>query len=92
MDKKNSITLKSFFSLNQDDHIDWLIEHEEFEKAMAVAKDSERLLKKHNYLAVGKRYLDHLLKQRRYEAAGALCSKLLSRDKKAWEEQVFRWV
>jgi hypothetical protein len=50
----------------------------------------ERELKKHSYLAVGKRYLDHLLRMRRYEAAGALCSKLLAKDKKAWEEQVFR--
>jgi hypothetical protein len=58
---------------------------------MQVAKANERLLKKHSYLAVGKRYLDSLLKQRRYEAAGALCSKLLNKDKKAWEEQVFRW-
>ena len=58
---------------------------------MAVAKANERVVKKHNYLAVGKRYLDHLLKQRRYEAAGSLCTKILTRDKKAWEEQVFRW-
>jgi hypothetical protein len=50
----------------------------------------ERELKKHSYLALGKRYLDHLLRMRRYEAAGALCSKLLAKDKKAWEEQVFR--
>jgi hypothetical protein len=66
------------------------VEHEEFEKALEVAKSRERELKKHSYLALGKRYLDHLLRMRRYEAAGALCSKLLAKDKKAWEEQVFR--
>jgi hypothetical protein len=29
-------------SSQQDDHIDWLVEHEEFEKALELAKSKER--------------------------------------------------
>ncbi|XP_049953703.1 vacuolar protein sorting-associated protein 41 homolog isoform X1 [Schistocerca serialis cubense] len=76
-----------------DDRIQWLIEHGKYEAAMeAVIQFEGRDLKKHDLLNVGRAYLDHLLSVQRYQEAAELCVKILGRDKRLWEEEVFKFV
>jgi len=77
---------------DEDDHVEWLLQHQKFEECLTLCKEKARLLKKHSYTRVGRRYLEHLLHQEEYRQAGQLCTTLLARDKKRWEEQVFRFA
>jgi len=75
-----------------DDHVDWLIAHEEFELALEETRSQEKLLKRHNFLGVGKKYLDFLLKEEKFDEAGRLCTKILGKDKKLWQEELFKFA
>ena len=37
---------------DEDDHIDWLLEHQSFGAALDFAEDKARLLRRHNVLKV----------------------------------------
>jgi hypothetical protein len=66
-----------------DDHVKWLLQHGFHEKALAVVEEGKartELLEE-----VGSRYLDHLLLERQYAQAAALCPKLLHGSAPAWE-------
>ena len=41
---------------------------------------------------MGRQYLDHLLASRDFSAAGQLCPAILGRDKKLWQEEVFKFA
>lgn len=71
-----------------DDRIDWLLSHGKFEQALEAVTTNGKDCKKHTLLYVGRTYLDHLLKYKRYDEAGKLCLKILGRNKKLWEEEV----
>jgi len=77
---------------DQDDHVDWLLEHQRFQDALKVTQEKSRYLKRHTCQEVGRKYLDHLLGAKEFRRAGQLCSTLLNKDKKRWEEQVFRFA
>uniref|UniRef100_A0A1B6C2S4 RING-type domain-containing protein n=1 Tax=Clastoptera arizonana TaxID=38151 RepID=A0A1B6C2S4_9HEMI len=74
-----------------DDKISWMIEHEKFDLAME-AVTSTRLLKNHSLLTVGQAYLEHLFRTGEYEEAGKLCPQILGKDKRLWEEEVFKFA
>lgn len=72
-----------------DDRIEWLLSHGKFEQALeAVTLDNGKDCKKYTFVYVGRIYLDHLLACGKYDEAGKLCSKILGKDKKLWEEEV----
>ncbi|PSN43945.1 hypothetical protein C0J52_03761 [Blattella germanica] len=76
-----------------DDRVQWLIMHSKFEAAMqAVTQFEGRDLKRHTLLQVGRAYLDHLLFEEKFDQAGQLCLKILGKDKRLWEEEVFKFA
>ena len=76
---------------DEDDHVDWLVQHQRFQEALALTQEKEKYLKKHSFQEVGGKYLEHLLGEKEFKLAGELCTSLLAKDKRRWEEQVFRW-
>ena len=77
---------------DQDDHIEWLLDHKEFELALEQSLKQQKFLKKFNYLGVGRKYLDFLLKSEQFNEAGVLCTKILGRDRKLWQEDILKFV
>ncbi|XP_046741986.1 vacuolar protein sorting-associated protein 41 homolog isoform X1 [Diprion similis] len=76
-----------------DDRIEWLLTHGKFELALeTVTANGGKDCKKHSLIYVGRVYLDHLLAHRKYNEAGKLCLKVLERDKKLWEEEVYKFA
>jgi len=75
---------------DEDDHVDWLVQHQRFQEALALTQEKEKYLKKHSFQEVGGRYLEHLLREKEFKLAGELCTSILAKDKRRWEEQVFR--
>jgi hypothetical protein len=70
--------------------VKWLLQHGFHEKALAVVEEGKartELLEE-----VGSRYLDHLLLERQYAQAAALCPKLLHGSAPAWERWVFHFA
>ena len=57
----------------QDDHVTWLLEHQQYEEALQVVKNNKNL-RKHSVLSVGRLYLKQLLSveshHSQYEKAG----------------------
>lgn len=76
---------------DQDDHLDWLLQHQQYEEALQVALSS-RDLKRHTLLGVGKKYLEQLEEQHRFERAAEVCLSVFGADARLWEEQVFRFA
>eukprot|EP00092_Neocalanus_flemingeri_P033946 GFUD01036912.1.p1 GENE.GFUD01036912.1~~GFUD01036912.1.p1 ORF type:complete len:874 (+),score=241.55 GFUD01036912.1:57-2678(+) len=77
---------------DQDDHIEWLLDHKEFEVALEQSLKQQKYLKKYSYLGIGRKYLDFLLKSEQFNEAGVLCTKILGRDKKLWQEEIFKFA
>ncbi|XP_043265126.1 vacuolar protein sorting-associated protein 41 homolog isoform X2 [Colletes gigas] len=76
-----------------DDRIEWLLGHGKFEQALeAVIINNGKDCKRHNLVNVGRVYLDHLLACGKYDEAGKLCLKVLGKDKKLWEEEVYKFA
>ncbi|CAL7933383.1 unnamed protein product [Xylocopa violacea] len=76
-----------------DDRIEWLLSHGKFEQALeAVTLNNGKDCKKHTLINVGRVYLDHLLACGKYDEAGKLCLKILGKDKKLWEEEVYKFA
>ncbi|CAO2813254.1 unnamed protein product [Amaranthus hypochondriacus] len=69
-----------------EDHINWLLEHGWYDKALAEVEATQG--RKELFEEVGSRYLEHLLAEKRYDEAAALCPKLLRGSASAWE----RWI
>ncbi|XP_043786040.1 vacuolar protein sorting-associated protein 41 homolog isoform X3 [Apis laboriosa] len=76
-----------------DDRIEWLLNHRKFEQALeAVTVNNGKNCKKYTLVDVGRVYLDHLLACGKYDEAGKLCLKILGKDKKLWEEEVYKFA
>lgn len=60
-----------------------------FEQAMQVITEHGG---KYSMVSVARLYLDHLLKQKKYDEAAKLCQQAFGNDKKLWEEEVFKFV
>lgn len=73
-----------------DDHVNWLLEHGWHEKALAAVQAGKA--RKELLEEVGSRYLDHLILERQYAQAAALCPKLLRGSAAAWERWVFHFA
>ncbi|GHJ85158.1 hypothetical protein NliqN6_1560 [Naganishia liquefaciens] len=78
---------------DEADHVNWLVERKRFAEALQVA---ETLQDRHGHgldvRAIGVKYISHLFEQESYAAAAELCSKVLGKDVKAWEDWVFAFV
>lgn len=78
--------------LDADDRVEWLTDHCKFEAAMEAVMNCGKELRRNTPIKVGREYLNHLLFLQEYEEAGKLCSKILGRDKRLWEEDVFKFA
>ncbi|XP_035827939.1 vacuolar protein sorting-associated protein 41 homolog isoform X2 [Aplysia californica] len=77
---------------DQDDHITWLMEHEQYEEAMAAASEHSRELKMHTYSDIGRAYLNYLIEEDCFDEAGRLCVKILGKKKELWEEEIYKFA
>lgn len=77
---------------DDDDRIEWLVSHDRFDEALELVTTKQRLLQRNTLLAVGKKYVDHLLKCQDYLRAGEICARVLGTDKNLWENEVFKFA
>ena len=71
---------------DMDDHIDWLLDHEKFEDALASAEQNPRILRRHSIIDIGKGYLNFLLNDLQFVEASKLCIRVFKNDKKLWQD------
>ena len=71
-----------------EDHIEWRVQHGEFEEALAMAKENERTVKEFTAMKVGRLYMEALIKQGKYDKAAKMCHSVLGRDVPRWEKVV----
>ena len=77
---------------DEDDHIEWLLDHKQFEQALEQTEKQQKVLKKYSYLGVGKRYLEFLLASEQYSQASQLCTKIFGTDKNLWQEVIIKFA
>ena len=75
-----------------DDRIDWLLQHDRFSEALAEAEAGSRGLRRHTVVAVGRRYLDSLLREGAFLEAGHLCVRIFGVNRDLWQEEVFKFA
>ncbi|CAB3979402.1 vacuolar sorting-associated 41 homolog [Paramuricea clavata] len=75
-----------------DDHIDWLVEHKMFPEALSSVEVNQKVLKRNNYLDIGRQYLRHLKSVGEYEEAARMCVKVLGNDTSLWEDEVYNFA
>lgn len=75
---------------NADDHIAWLLQHNQHDKALAAIEAGQAPIELLD--EVGLSYLDRLISTGKYAQAAALCPKLLRGSATAWERWVFEFA
>lgn len=70
------------------DHIDWALEHDEYERAIAIASDRASGFSAERVTALREKHLEHLFATDAIEKAAQLCPAYLGKDVKLWE----RWI
>ncbi|XP_067888326.1 vacuolar protein sorting-associated protein 41 homolog isoform X2 [Heterodontus francisci] len=76
---------------DQDDHIEWLLEKKKYEEAMMAAEISQRNIKRHNILDIGRAYVNYLVDKGDYHGAARKCQKILGKNMDLWENEVYRF-
>nr|XP_033786133.1 vacuolar protein sorting-associated protein 41 homolog [Geotrypetes seraphini] len=76
---------------DQDDHIDWLLEKKKYEEALMAAEISHKTIKRHKVLDIGLSYINHLVEKGDCELAARKCQKILGKNMKLWEDEVYRF-
>ncbi|XP_075683045.1 vacuolar protein sorting-associated protein 41 homolog isoform X2 [Rhinoderma darwinii] len=76
---------------DQDDHIDWLLGRKKYEEALMAAEISQKNIKRHEVLDIGLSYITHLVEKRDYDMAARKCQKILGKNMKLWEDEVYRF-
>lgn len=74
-----------------DDKVQWLVDHDFYERAMTVLENAGGKTTKHTVSSVGILHMDRLIENSDYEQAAKLCSKVCSADRTLWEEQVYKF-
>eukprot|EP00468_Gymnochlora_sp_CCMP2014_P004179 CAMPEP_0167747640 /NCGR_PEP_ID=MMETSP0110_2-20121227/4396_1 /TAXON_ID=629695 /ORGANISM="Gymnochlora sp., Strain CCMP2014" /LENGTH=423 /DNA_ID=CAMNT_0007632569 /DNA_START=227 /DNA_END=1495 /DNA_ORIENTATION=- len=72
-----------------DDHLTWLINHEQYEEALKTAESKQAKLKLHKISDIRENYLKHLVKTNHYATAARACPKLLQGNAHLWESWIF---
>ncbi|KAG9476041.1 hypothetical protein GDO78_002877 [Eleutherodactylus coqui] len=76
---------------DQDDHIDWLLGRRKYEEALMAAEISQKNIKRHEVLDIGLAYITHLVEKGDYDMAARKCQKILGKNMKLWEDEVYRF-
>ncbi|XP_028395633.1 vacuolar protein sorting-associated protein 41 homolog [Dendronephthya gigantea] len=75
-----------------DDHIDWLVENKKFSEALISVEANQKILKRNNYLDIGRQYLRHLKSEGQYSEAARMCVKVLGNETSLWEDEVYNFA
>ncbi|CEP10790.1 hypothetical protein [Parasitella parasitica] len=78
-------------SRDQDDHIEWLLEHDRFGEALQAVRATTSS-KKFNADEIGQTYLNWLMTEKRFDEAAKECSDILKNDQSLWEDWVFKFT
>ncbi|XP_072427274.1 vacuolar protein sorting-associated protein 41 homolog [Chiloscyllium punctatum] len=76
---------------DQDDHIEWLLGKKKYEEAMMAAEISQKNIKRHNILDIGRAYVNYLVDKGDYHGAARKCQKILGKNMDLWENEVYRF-
>ncbi|KAK7588128.1 hypothetical protein V9T40_005373 [Parthenolecanium corni] len=77
---------------SDDERIDWLVAHNKFEEAMALATAKQEYLQRNTPFQVGQKYINYLLSRHEYGLAGQICAQVLGEDKDLWEKEAFKFA
>jgi hypothetical protein len=80
---------------DQDDHIQWLLEHRKYEEALQAARqaiENGTPSEKFDVGDIGQQYLMWLMEHERYEDAAAACENILENDQDIWEKWIFKFA
>ncbi|KAI8139914.1 hypothetical protein BJV82DRAFT_625472 [Fennellomyces sp. T-0311] len=80
---------------DQDDHIEWLMDHERYGDALQAAREAEAHYggsRRFDVGEIGQTYLNWLVEHRHYEEAAKECPGVLGNDRTLWEDWVFRFT
>lgn len=80
---------------DQDDHIEWLLDHERYGDALQAARDAEKYhggSHRFDVHEIGQTYLNWLVEHKQFEEAAKECVHVLGNDKTLWEDWVFRFT
>lgn len=82
-----------------DDHIQWLVDHEDYEQALKLAEidESSNNIRRHsaasvrvkNIMEIGQKWLQSLLDESKFQEAAENVPKILRGDKELWERWFF---
>ncbi|KAL9657386.1 hypothetical protein ABK040_014374 [Willaertia magna] len=75
-----------------DDHIKWLVQRNRFMEALAYAKENESQLKVFSVVEIGKRNLNYLLENQKYNEAAQLVPNVSGKDQQLWEEWIYSFI
>ncbi|CEG80905.1 hypothetical protein RMATCC62417_15168 [Rhizopus microsporus] len=77
---------------DEDDHIEWLLDHSRFGEALEAARNMTVPSKRFSVDEIGQTYLNWLISENKYQEAGQECRSILGHDKAKWEDWVFKFV
>ncbi|KAI9491298.1 hypothetical protein BDB00DRAFT_767376 [Zychaea mexicana] len=80
---------------DQDDHIEWLMDHERYGDALQAARDAQAYhggSRRFDVGEIGQTYLNWLVEHKQYEDAAKECPGVLGNDRTMWEDWVFRFT
>lgn len=78
-------------SRDEDDHIEWLMEHERFGEALHAVRIATNS-RKFNENEIGQTYLNWLMLEKRFDEAGQECPSILKNDQSLWEDWIFKFI
>ena len=77
---------------DEDDHVDWLILQQEYEKALSYTESHVKQLHRFSIYTVGRLYINYLIENCEFNQAGALLSRVFLGEKRLWEEEILRFI
>jgi hypothetical protein len=77
-------------SRDQDDHIEWLLDHQRYGEALEAARAASS--KKFDVNEIGQTFINWLVNEKQYEKAASECKTILGNDKTLWETWVFKFT
>jgi hypothetical protein len=69
-----------------DDHISWLLQNKKYEMALTEASSNEMIIRNHNLLEIGERYINYLMSKQKFDRAAAALTRILNDDASLWEK------
>lgn len=80
---------------DDDDHFEWLIEHDELQECYEFAVKSTSRLVRHSLREIEELYMDHLLAQESsddYARAAELCASVCGSNQEQWDEAIQKFL